>query len=113
MERALRLASMLLLGSLAIAAQNANCVSEELLNILPLNETNASVWYNLGEELLKNGKYNESLDAYSEAIEMNMSFSEAWNHRGVALFDLKRFNESMDCFNKTIEIDPKFASLAL
>jgi tetratricopeptide (TPR) repeat protein len=90
MVRALRLVSMLQLGSLAIAAQNANCVSEELLNILPLNETNASVWYNLGEERLKNDKYNESLDAYSEAIEMNMSFSEAWNHRGLALQDITK-----------------------
>ena len=90
MERALRLASMLLLGSLAIAAQNANCVSEETPNFLPINKTNASAWYNLGEELLKNGKYNESLDAYSEAIEMNMSFSEAWNHRGLALQDITK-----------------------
>ena len=59
MERALRLASMLLLGSLAIAAQNANCVSEEIPNFLPINEMNASAWYNLGEELLKNGNTKE------------------------------------------------------
>jgi tetratricopeptide (TPR) repeat protein len=94
MERALRLASMLLLGSLAIAVQNANCVSGETGNFLQLNETDASAWYNLGEELLKNGKNNESLDAYSNAIEMNESYAEAWNHKGKALFNLKRFNES-------------------
>jgi hypothetical protein len=59
MERALRLASMLLLGSLAIAAQNANCISVEAPNFLSLNETNASAWYNFGEELLMNSNTKE------------------------------------------------------
>jgi outer membrane protein assembly factor BamD (BamD/ComL family) len=58
MDRALRIASMLLLGSLAVAAQNANCVSENTPKF-PINETNASAWYNFGEELLTNGNIKE------------------------------------------------------
>jgi hypothetical protein len=61
MDRALSLASMLLLDSLVVAAQNANCVSEKATNALPEKQVTASAWYDLGEELLslRQSNWNE------------------------------------------------------
>jgi hypothetical protein len=53
------LASMLLLDSLAIAAQNANCVSEETPKVLFTKRNERINLYNLGEELPTNGNIEE------------------------------------------------------
>jgi tetratricopeptide (TPR) repeat protein len=66
-------------------------------------------WFNKGDLLLNLGKYNESIEAYDRAIELNQSYAAAWSHKGNAFSNLSRYNESLECYNKAIELDPKYA----
>jgi tetratricopeptide (TPR) repeat protein len=43
-------------------------------NHIAINESDPVYWYNKDEVLLNSGRYNESIDAYNEAIELNHSF---------------------------------------
>ena len=51
-------------------------------------------WYNKGHVLYSQGKYNESVKAYDEAISLDPNDSGAWNVKGLALNDLGK-HESM------------------
>ena len=69
----------------------------------------AEDWFNKGDLLLNSGKYNESIEAYNKAIELNQSYAVAWSHKGDALLNLSLFNESLDSYDKAIKLDPNFA----
>ncbi len=73
------------------------------------NESDAVYWYKKGEELLNASKYNESIEAYDRAIDLNQSYAEAWNHKGNALYDLGKKEEAIRAYRKAIEINPNFA----
>ena len=65
-----------------------------------------------GQSLMDDGKYNDALGFFEQALLLNQNDPDLWNYKGVALRSLGRYEESMDCFNKSLEIEPrdKFAS---
>ena len=69
----------------------------------------AEDWFNKGDSLLNLGKYNESIDAYNKAIELNQSYAVAWKQKGNALLNLTKYNESLECYNEAIRLDPDYA----
>ena len=50
-----------------------------------INESDPIDWYNEGDALFNSGQYNESIEAYNRAIELNKSYTEAWIGEGFAL----------------------------
>jgi tetratricopeptide (TPR) repeat protein len=69
------------------------------------DESDPVAWYKKGEALSSLGQYNESIEAYNKALEMNSSYAAAWKGKGRSLAVLSRYEESMACFEKAIEID--------
>ena len=65
-----------------------------------------------GQQCMDDGKYEEALAFFEQALLQNQTDPDLWNYKGVALRSLGRYEESMECFNKSLEIDPrdKFAS---
>lgn len=65
-----------------------------------------------GQSLMDDGKYDDALGFFEQALLLNQNDPDLWNHKGIALRSLGRYEESMDCFNKSLEIEPrdKFAS---
>ena len=65
-----------------------------------------------GQSLMDDGKYDDALGFFEQALLLNQNDPDLWNYKGVALRSLGRYEESMDCFNKSLEIEPrdKFAS---
>ncbi|MBT8243267.1 MAG: tetratricopeptide repeat protein [Nitrosopumilus sp.] len=65
-----------------------------------------------GQSLMDEGKYDEALAFFDQALLLNQNDPDLWNNKGVALRSLGRYEESMECFNKSLEIEPrdKFAS---
>lgn len=65
-----------------------------------------------GQSLMNDGKYDDALGFFEQALLLNQNDPDLWNHKGIALRSLGRYEESMDCFNKSLEIEPrdKFAS---
>jgi tetratricopeptide (TPR) repeat protein len=44
------------------------------------------------------GQYNDALNSYDRALEINPNFGQAKNNRMHVLLRLKSFNEAMDTF---------------
>lgn len=62
-------------------------------------------WLEEGIALYKLGKYDEAIECYDEAIEINPEDAVAWKFKGTALYELKRYDEAIKYFDKAIEID--------
>jgi tetratricopeptide (TPR) repeat protein len=86
-----------------VIAENVTIVNESVV------ESDPVYWYNKGKELLNASKYNESIEAYDRAIELNQSYAEAWNHKGSALFSLGKYNDSIEACERSIALNPNFS----
>lgn len=60
-----------------------------------------------GQSLMGDGKFDEALGFFEQALFLNQNDPDLWNYKGVALRSLGRYEESMECFNKSLEIDPR------
>jgi tetratricopeptide (TPR) repeat protein len=65
------------------------------------------IWYNIGIVCSELSKYQEAIDCYDKAIEIQPNFSYAWDNKGDVLSILEKYAESNECHDKAIEIDPK------
>jgi len=65
-----------------------------------------------GQSLMDDGKYDDALGYFEQALLLNQNDPDLWNNKGIALRSLGRYEESMECFNKSLEIEPrdKYAS---
>jgi tetratricopeptide (TPR) repeat protein len=73
-------------------------------------EENASTLNDRGVDLYAQGKYDEAIKCYDEAIEIDPQSSLAWNNKGAALFSLGKYDEALQAYDRAIEIAPKYAS---
>ena len=61
----------------------------------------------MGKKQLEDGKYEDALNSFEQAISLNQNDPDLWNLKGIALRSLGRYNEAINCFNKSLEIDPR------
>ena len=67
-----------------------------------------------GDQAFEEGRYEEALKAYDQAIHMKPRLPMAYNDRGRAYVRLSRYEEAIQDFQKAIELDPQseyFANL--
>jgi tetratricopeptide (TPR) repeat protein len=69
----------------------------------------ADKWNKIGLKLYHFHKFDESISAFNNAIEIYPTLPVFWCNKGKALFDKNSYKESIECFSKAIEIDPNFA----
>jgi len=60
-----------------------------------------------GNYLMDEGKFDDALGFFEQALLLNQSDPDLWNLKGIALRSLGRYEESIDCFNKSLEIEPR------
>jgi len=60
-----------------------------------------------GQSFLENGKFNDALGFFEQALLLNQDDPNLWNNKGTALRSLGRYEEALECFNKSLEIDPR------
>lgn len=60
-----------------------------------------------GKKLLEDGKFDEALAFFEQALLQNPNDPDLLNDKGVALRSLGRYDEAIECFNKSLEIDPR------
>jgi tetratricopeptide (TPR) repeat protein len=79
--------------------------------VTPKTEVNvngtAKAWNNMGLDLYAKGKYDEAVEAYDKAVEIDPEYAEAWYNKGGVLYLQGKYNEAIQAFDKAIEIDPQ------
>jgi Flp pilus assembly protein TadD len=76
-----------------------------LLLVVPgYGQQTAAYWCTKGNALGKQGKYDEAIKAYYEAIRLNPKLAAAWNGKGCALRSLGRFADADAAFAKAKEL---------
>lgn len=60
-----------------------------------------------GKALLDEGKFEDALSYFEQALVLDQDNADLWNHKGVALRSLGRYQEALECFNKSLEIEPR------
>lgn len=79
-------------------------------------ENSAENWFTKGQDLDRNGSYNESIQAYhkalnltNESLKKNPNDAVAWQIKGLVLERLYRIDEAAIAFGKATELNPKNA----
>ncbi len=70
----------------------------ELDGKIPLHE---------GNLFISEKRYEEALEAFNKAIEINPKDGYVFSRKGIALGIMGRYEEALEAFNKAIEINPK------
>jgi tetratricopeptide (TPR) repeat protein len=66
-----------------------------------------NLWKRKGDDYFQEGKYEEAIQYYTEAIDLDPAFSAAWNNLGFSYFKLERFEEAKKCKKEIIELKNK------
>jgi tetratricopeptide (TPR) repeat protein len=61
--------------------------------------------YNKGESLAGLKKYEDAIECFNKAIEIDPKYKTAWNNKGNVLNELNRHDDAVECYNKVAEID--------
>jgi len=66
-----------------------------------------------GSNLVNNEKYNQAIDVFSKAINLDPLWAEAWNKRATVLFLSGEFERSQKDIDKVLELEKRhFGALA-
>jgi len=79
-----------------------------LLNMPVLGQHTASEWIARGNELFQYGKYNESLQAFDKAIELDSNSELAWNSKGNVFDAMGKYDQAITSFDNARQIKNDF-----
>ena len=66
-----------------------------------------------GSNLVNNDKYDQAIDVFSKAIEIDPSWAEAWNKRATVLYMVGDYKSSQKDIDKVLELEKRhFGALA-
>jgi len=54
-------------------------------------------------------KYNDAIESFVKAIELDPANPDAWFRKGLALYSLSNYDDAIEAFNKTIETRTDYA----
>ena len=67
----------------------------------------AMVWVNKGNAFYNQGKYEDAVEAYDEAIKLDTENTYAWLDKGLALHELNRYYEAIEAYEEVIKLEPE------
>jgi tetratricopeptide (TPR) repeat protein len=78
-----------------------------------LGKQTASFWSNKGISLTALKQYEEALDCYDKALQIDPQSSVIWDNKGNALLGLGRYEEAVGCYDKALTIVERIVSTGL
>jgi len=72
-------------------------------------ELEAVKWFNGGYTLMTSGLFDEAIEAYTEAIELDPNVAGFYTMRGYCYCKVEKYKEALEDFNKAIELDSEAA----
>jgi len=76
---------------------------------LQVTKNNYFAHNSLGADLFKNGKLEEAMYHYNEAIRLNPNATDFYNNRGICYFALGQPQSAVEDYNKAVSLNPKYA----
>lgn len=76
---------------------------------LNVTKNNYVAHHGIALSLSKEGKINEAIYHYNEAIRLKPNYAEAYNNRGTIYVKLRQYQLAMEDFNKAILLYPNYA----
>ena len=67
----------------------------------------------LGNKALQEGKYEEAVELYGEAIALDPTDHVYYSNRAAAFANMKKYKESLMDANKTVELKPDWPKVSL
>jgi tetratricopeptide (TPR) repeat protein len=65
------------------------------------------IWNNKGRALYYQGKYEEALQAFDEALRLDPELATAWNNKGFALYELGKHIEAVRAIDESVRLGCK------
>ena len=72
----------------------------------PEEPKDAAGFNDRGNRYSRNGVYDQALEDYTRAIELDGSFAEAYFYRGVSHYEMGLYQESINDLTRAIELSP-------
>jgi len=72
--------------------------------------SSASDWNKIGNDLLDQKKYEEAINAYDKALQIDSNYKWAWNNKASALNNLDEYDDAITAAERAIQIDPNYSS---
>ncbi len=60
-----------------------------------------------GQSFLEDGKFDDALGFFEQALLLNQDDPDLWNNKGITLRSMGRYEEAMECFNRSLKLDPR------
>ncbi len=72
----------------------------------PALALNAEEWFEKGNELSQQGRFEDAIKAYQKSVEQNPLSPTAHYNLGIAYKNLQEFEQAVSAFKKTVELEP-------
>ena len=72
-------------------------------------ELKAVGWFNGGYTLMTSDLFEEAIEAYNQAINLDPNVAGFFTMRGYSYSKIEKYKEALEDFNKAIELDPEDA----
>ncbi len=102
------IAGALIFAIVSPACAQASGAANATINNSTVNGT-AFDWFMKGMDLYYQERYNESLQAYDRAIDLDPTDYEAWNNRGIDLGIMGRYDEAIASFEQAVGLNQSYA----
>lgn len=80
-----------------------NYIREYIINRIDPKYKHA--WYNKGISSYILEQYEEAIESFEKALDIDSNDKEAWFYRGISLFKIEEYEIAINSFDKTLEID--------
>jgi predicted TPR repeat methyltransferase len=104
-----------LMPGFAEATNNRRQALDALLGAWSPGSNNGNNWeiansvYGKGVLLMREGRFQEAVLAFDEALEIKSDFVDALSNRATSLSELYRYEDALDGFDRALALDPEHA----
>ena len=93
-----------------VDAQASPAAEVAYQNAIRLGRVSSALYHALGAVQAKLKKYQQSLENFQKALEIDPENVYAWNGLGYVYHDLRRYDEAITAYRQALQLDPQYAS---
>jgi len=77
------------------------------INLSAAESDSIECWIEKGQKLVSAMKFEEAIECWNKALEIDDKNTEVWHSKGLTLYYMEDFQGAIECYDKVIEINPK------